>query len=154
PRLAGGVVLVGALAGALFAGDSTNPKKGAAGGGRGLGALGGPALTTVGGRPLPTLGDRRPDRLSDIPLPPPGGLVPGGVSLSDHGSSGSSRGHSSSHHHFGVTDSFVPMAAAGSPVSEVSIGSFFADDDGDDSALLLMPRVELPVIVLDHRPAL
>jgi len=155
PRLVVGVVLVAGLAGALFAGDSTNPKKVAAGDGRGLATFGDRALTTFSDRPLTTYGDRGLERFSDIPLAPMGGLIPGGVSVSNHGSSGSSRGHSSSsRRQSGVTDSFVPMAAVGSPVSEVSIGSTLADDDADDSALLLMPRVELPVVVLDHRPAL
>jgi hypothetical protein len=153
-RLAGGVVLVAGLAGALFAGDSTISKKVAGGDGRGLATFGDRALTTFGDRPLTTFGDRGLERFSDIPLAPMGGLVPGGVSLSDHGSGGSTRGHSSSTRHFGVTDSFLPMAAVGSPGSEVSIGSTFADGDADDSAQLLMPRVELPVVVLDHRQAL
>lgn len=154
PRLAGSVVLVAGLAGALFAGDSSSQKRVAAGDGRGLATFGDRALTTFGDRPLTTFGDRGLEKFSDIPLTSMGGLIPGGVSISGHSSGTSDRSHSnSSHHHFGVTDTFVPMAAVGSPGSQVSIGSTFEDDDADDTALL-MPRVELPVVVLDHRPAL
>ena len=154
PRLAGSVILVAGLAGALFAGDSSNQKRVAAGDGRGLATFGDRALTTFGDRPLTTFGDRGLEKFSDIPLTPMGGLIPGGVSFSGHSSGASDRGHSaSSHRNFGVTGFFVPMAAVGSPDSRVSIGSSFEDDDADDSALL-MPRVELPVLVLDHRPAL
>lgn len=154
PRLTGALLLVAGLAGTLFAGDSSNQKNVPAGDGRGLASFGTRGLTTFGDRPLTTFGDRGLEKFSDIPLAPMGGLIPGGVAAADHGSGSSGHGHSSSRHHSGFNDSFVPLAAIGSPESAVSIGANFADDADPDEMTLLMPRVELPVVVFDHRPAL
>lgn len=157
PRLAGALALIAGLAGSLFAGDSSNSKiRVAAGDGRGLATFGDRALTTFGDRFTESFGRRGLEKFSDIPLTPMGGLIPGGAPASGNGSGSSGRGHSSSsHHHSGFSGPVVPLAAVGSPESEVSVGSNFAFDGASDQpTALLMPRVELPVVVLDHRPAL
>jgi hypothetical protein len=154
PRLAGVLLLVAGLAGTLFAGDSSSQRNVPAGDGRGLATFGDRGLTTFGDRPLTTFGDRGLEKFSDIPLAPMGGLIPGGAAAADHGFGSSGRGHSSSHRHSGFSGSFVPLAAIGTPESAVSIGANSADGADPDEMTLLMPRVELPVVVLDHRSAL
>lgn len=151
------VALVVSLSGTLLAGDSTTVNRRAAGDGRGLATFGDRPLTTFSDRPLTTYGDRGLERFSDIPLAPMGGLIPGGVTVSGGGNvggSGSSHRSHSSTRRFSSTSSFVPIASIGSSRSEISFGSNLADEDLDEPSILLMPRVELPVLVLDHRPAL
>jgi hypothetical protein len=147
------VALVVSLSGTLLAGDSTNLNKRAAGDGRGLATFGDRPLTTFSDRPLTTFGDRGFERFSEIPLAPMGGLIPGGVTVSGSSAGSSGRAHSS-HRRSTTTTRIVPIATIGSSRSEVSFGSSFADDDLDATPTLLMPRVELPAVVLDHRPAL
>jgi hypothetical protein len=76
-----------------------------------------------------------------------GGQIPGGEPASD---STANDGHSHSHHHCGsaTTSSF-------SDVSQVSLhlDAVAGFDDFSDDSDLLMPAVELPSIVFDHRPA-
>jgi hypothetical protein len=153
PILVGTVALFVALGGPLPAGDSSNSRR-AAGDGRGLATFGDRGLTSFGDRGLTTFGDRGLTSFSDIPLAPMGGLVPGGVAAPDGASNGGDRIHSSHSRcrSSGGSGAFVPLPTR---ESAVSFGSTFTDDfDFDDGSPLLMPRVELPLVVLDHRPAL
>jgi hypothetical protein len=148
PTLAAALALLAASVGPLFAGDSNKRQ---AGDGRGLATFGDRGLTSFGDRFSESFGHRGLTSFSDIPLAPMGGLIPGGVAAPDNSSNGSGRGHFG-RRGAGWCDTSAPTAVR---ESATSIGDSFVDDgDPDGGTPLLMPRVELPVIVLDHRPAL
>jgi hypothetical protein len=77
-----------------------------------------------------------------------GGLVRGGVPAPAGSDSGRSRGVSGSSTTLGFP------AGGGGVTSEVTLrvdsGAYFS---GEDAGALMMPAVELPTIVFDHRPA-
>jgi len=148
PMLAASIALLAGSVGPLFAGDSNQRQ---AGDGRGLATFGARGLTSFGDRFSESFGQRGLTSFSDRPLAPMGGLIPGGVAAPDNSSNGSGRGRFG-RRGAGWCDTFAPTAVR---ESKTSIGASFADDgDPDEGTKLLMPRVELPVVVLDHRPAL
>jgi hypothetical protein len=141
---ASALVLLFALGGPLLAGDSTTERR-AAGDGRGLATFGDRGLSSFGDRFDASFGRRDLTTFSDTPLAPMGGLVPGGVAAPKGGANGS-RGCSQGRLRF----TSVPSSSSQSLRNSVaSLTSGFVDAGFE----LLMPRVELPAIVLDHRPA-
>jgi hypothetical protein len=154
--LAGVLAVVAGLAGPLVADDSKTSKR-AAGDGRGLATFGDRGLTTFGDRFGQSFADRGLTTFADTPLTPMGGLIPGGVSVATDGSDPSVRHHSngssaSTSRRVSWSDSSSWRTAID---SQASLGAGFSVDvDEGGDRVLLMPRVELPVVVLDHRPAL
>jgi hypothetical protein len=152
-RLALPLGLLAALSALGFTGTPTTGggddggRRRAAGDGRGLVSFGDRGLTSFGGRFSEGFGQRGLTSFSDTPLASMGGLIQGGVPASD---STANEGHSHSHHpcSSGTTSSF-------SDVSQVSLhlDAVAGFDDFSDDSDLLMPAVELPKVVFDHRPA-
>lgn len=134
---------------AAAAGDGASARR-TAGDGRGLTTFGDRGITSFGTRFDASFGRRALTTFSDTPLAPMGGLVRGGVPAPAGSDSGGSRSR-------GVSGSTTTLGfpAGGGVTSEATLrvdsGAYSGDDD-DDGALL-MPAVELPTIVFDHRPA-
>lgn len=130
-------------------GDGASARR-TAGDGRGLTTFGDRGIASFGTRFDASFGRRALTTFSDRPLLPMGGLIRGGVPAPAGLDSGSSRSHGVS----GSTTTLGFPAGGGGVTSEVTLrvdtGAYFADDDG---GALLMPAVELPTIVFDHRPA-
>jgi len=152
-RLALPVALLAALSALGFSGTPATGggddggRRRAAGDGRGLVSFGDRGLTSFGGRFNEGFGQRGLTSFSNTPLASMGGLIRGGVPASD---STANEGHSRSHHHCdsGTTSSFADVSQASLHLDAVA-----GFDDLSDDSDLLMPAVELPTIVFDHRPA-
>ena len=121
-----------------------------AGDGRGLTTFGDRGLASFGTRFDTSFGRRPLTPFSDTPLAPMGGLIRGGVPAPAGSDSGRSRSRGVS----GSTTTLGFPAAGGGVTSEVTLrvdsGAYFS---GADDGVLLMPAVELPTIVFDHRHA-
>lgn len=121
-----------------------------AGDGRGLTTFGDRGISSFGNRFDASFGRRGLTSFSDTPLAPMGGLIRGGVPAPGGGDSGGSRSRG-----FSGSTTTLGFPADGGVTSEATLrvdtgASFGGDDDG---GALLMPAVELPTIVFDHRPA-
>jgi len=149
PALAALLGVAPALAAAP--GDGATTRR-TAGDGRGLTTFGDRGITSFGTRFDASFSRRALTTFSDTPLAPMGGLIRGGVPAPAGSDSGSSRSRGSS----GNTTTLGFPAGGGGITSEATLrvdsGAYFGDDDYGGGALL-MPAVELPTIVLDHRPA-
>jgi len=144
------------LAAAPVLGDDGTQRR-AAGDGRGLTTFGSRALTTFGDRGLASstgrLGESFSQRgltsFSDLPLAPMGGLIPGGVTVaSDPGVV-----HHRCHHGSSSSGGFGFLVPGGPSQASLRADAGDGFDSSDDGVALLMPAVELPTIVFDHRPA-
>jgi hypothetical protein len=128
--------------------DDARPRSRPAGDGRGLATFGDRGLTTFSDRGLASFGDRGLTSFSDIPLAPMGGLVPGEPAPAGaRADSGSSRrrsrrsirvqGFSSGER---GSRSFATLAPEGAATRAAR-------------ALVLLPAVAVPPLVLDHGAA-
>jgi hypothetical protein len=129
-------------------GSSTPAPRGISGDGRGLATFGDRGLTTFGDRPLTDFSHRPLEHFGDTPLATMGGLRVTG----DAGPSRSSSTPISQPSRF-----ILPPTRAGVPPPTPSIASLHGVVLSTATIAALpptMPRVELPVLTLDHRPAL
>ena len=121
-----------------------------AGDGRGLTTFGNRGIASFGTRFDTSFGRRPLTTFSDTPLAPMGGLIRGDVPAPAGFDSGRSRSRGAS----GSSTTLGFPAGGGSVTSEVTLrvdsGAYFS---GAGDGVLLMPAVELPTIVFDHRHA-
>ena len=147
-RLALPLALLAALSALGFTGTPTTGggddggRRRAAGDGRGLVSFGRGLTSTAAGSARDSGGAA--SVVLNTPLAPMGGLIRGGVPASDS----PQRGRIALHHHAAGTTGRSPTSRASLHLDAVA-----GFDDISDDSDLLMPAVELPTVVFDHRPA-
>lgn len=154
-----GLALLG-VAGLCFAGDGKAGKSSrrAAGDGRGLATFGDRGLLPFGDRFVEGFGDRGLESFSDTPLMSIGGLVPDGGSADDRShdrsSQGTRRDRRDRRERFGGITSAGGSFAGQSQASLRTSDGAFAPTNATVGRGTLLPALELPALVLDHRLAL
>jgi hypothetical protein len=151
----GALVLAGALAQDDSRGDSG---RGVRGDGRGMATFGDRNLTSFGDRFNESFADRGLTSFSDIPLAPMGGLeLPSPSDRARAATHDSAKPRRLANHHPPRSRRMNVVPSAPTPSHSTSIASIRGiplHAMPEETSVVMLPPVRLPVLVLDHRPAL